>query len=186
MTPPIFTCFAVFINISMKIVHLKSKDIKGLREKLLKQNDNKCPILGIEITPKEAVLDHIHKRKQTDQISPNSGVIRNTIHNGANAFLGKIENGFKRYIPKDVIGLPELLRSIADYIEKGAYVEDDTIFSHPSENAGGDMIKMQKLPLSKTRYEKLKALCKENKVKCPAYSKFITTKLDELLKRFGV
>lgn len=170
----------------MKIVHLKSKDIKGLREKLLEQNNNKCPILGIEITSKEAVLDHIHKRKQTDQISPNSGVIRNTIHNGVNALVGKIENAYIRFIPKDVIELPELLRSIADYIEKGAYVEDDTIFSHPSENAGGDMIKMLKLPLSKTRYEKLKAACKENKVKCPAYSKFITTKLDELLKRFGV
>ena len=170
----------------MKIVHLKPKDIKVLREKLLEQNNNKCPILGIEITPKEAVLDHIHKRKLTDEISPNSGVIRNTIHNGVNAFVGKIENAYIRFIPKNSQSLPELLRSIADYIEKGAYVEDDTIFSHPTENAGGDMIKMKRIPLSKSRYEKLKIKCKENKVKCPAYSKFITSKLDELLERFKI
>ena len=170
----------------MKITHLKSKDIKEFREKLLEKNGGKCPILGIKITPKEAVLDHIHKRKQTDDISETSGVIRNTIHNGVNAFVGKIENGYQRFIPKDCVDLPTLLRNIADYIESGAYIENDTIFSHPTENAGGDMIKMKRIPLSKNRYEKLKNVCKENKIKCPAYNKFITTKINELLISFNL
>ena len=170
----------------INIIHLKSKDIKIMREKLLELNQNKCPILGIEITPKEAVLDHIHKRKLSDDINESSGVVRNTIHNGANAFLGKIENAFKRYIPKDCVDLPSLLRNVADYIEKGAYKENNTIFSHPTENAGGDMVKMKRIPLTKSRYEKLKVACKENKIKCPAYNKFITTKLNELLIRFSL
>lgn len=170
----------------MKIIHLKTKDIKILREKLLKENGYKCPILGIEITSKEAVLDHIHKRKLSDDIDENSGVIRNTIHNGVNAFVGKIENAYLRFIPKDCDDLPTLLRNIADYIEKGAYKEDNTIFSHPTENAGGDMVKMKRIPFSKSKYEKLKLICKENKIKCPAYNKFLTSKTKELLEKFSL
>ena len=170
-----------------KITHLKSKDIKELRLKILKENNNICPILKIPLDEKNAVLDHIHKAKQTDDITPTSGVIRDTIHNGANCFLGKIENAYKRYIPKDVnLTLPELLRLVADYVEKGAYVENNTIFSHPIENAGGDLIKIKKIPFSKTLYNKLKISCKENKVKIPAYNKIFNTRLYELCVRFNL
>lgn len=69
-------------------------------------------------------------------------------------------------------------------MEKGAYVENNTIFSHPIENAGGDLIKIKKIPFSKTLYKKLCIVCKENKLRIPAYNKIFNTRLYELCVRF--
>lgn len=168
------------------ITHLKTSQIKIFRNKLYKQNSFKCPILKVPLNEKDSVLDHIHKRKQTDEISENYGVIRNTIHNGANAFLGKIENAFIRYIPKDTITLPELLRNLADYVEKGQYVENNTIFSHPKENGNGDLLKMKKIPFHKTKYKKLCDKMLEAKKKPLKYNKFLTTKIQNLLNEYKV
>ena len=170
----------------LKIKHLKYSEIKDLRNKLLKRNKGKCPVLKIELEESKAVLDHIHKAKKTDDINKYSGVIRNTIHSGANCFIGKVENAFKRFIPKDTITLPELLRNVANYIEFGGYVDNNTIFSHPSENFGGDMIKMKQIPFSKKLYKELESKCKEAKIKTPKYKPFLDSKLYSLLQKFSL
>ena len=43
-----------------------------------------------------------------------------------NTFLGRVENSFKRFGTSSTIGLPKVLRNIADYIEMG-----DTKYLHP-------------------------------------------------------
>lgn len=171
----------------MNITHLKQSQIKEFREKLYNLNNQSCPILKQPLSKERAVLDHIHKQRQTDDITESSGVIRNTIDKDVNLFLGKIENGYKRYIrnnTKNNIELPDLLRNIADYIEKGSYKENNTVFSHPSENGNSDLIKMKKIPFSKRDFKHLNIeLSKDNK-KPIKYQKFLNSKTKELLDKY--
>ena len=168
----------------MEIKHLKTKDIKSFRDKLLSLNENRCPVLKTKLDSSKAVLDHIHKQKLTDDITENSGVIRNTIDRNVNCLIGKIENGYKRYIPKDTIDLPTLLRNIADYIEKGAFIEDGVLFSHPRENGNGDLIKMKKIPFSKRVFNELNKKLVEDKKKPIRYKKYLDTKIKNLIEKY--
>jgi hypothetical protein len=62
---------------------LKYREVKPLREKMLKEQEYKCKLCEEPITDlSEAVLDHDHK----------TGQIRAVLHRGCNAFLGKVEN----------------------------------------------------------------------------------------------
>lgn len=175
--------YFIYTEKTLKIKHLKTKDIKSFREKLYYQNNKKCPILNKEIKLEEAVLDHIHKQRITDNITEIAGVVRNTIHKNANLFLGKIENAYKRYIPKD-IDLPTLLRNTADYIEKGAYKEEGVVFSHPRENGNSDLIKMKRIPFSKRDFNNLNKALIEDKKKPIKYKKFLDTKIQKLLEKY--
>ena len=65
---------------------IKQREIKGVREQLLKDSHNTCTLCGCPLDAKDAVLDHCHS----------SGVIRGSIHRSCNALLGKIENNYKR------------------------------------------------------------------------------------------
>lgn len=89
----------------MKFV--KQKDIKKYREELLKLQKNKDPITGMSIS--RACLDHSHK----------DGLCRQVLDFQTNTFLGKVENGFKRYISWNNPGikLSIVLRKMADYID---------------------------------------------------------------------
>ena len=165
------------------IKHLKSSEIKKFREKLYYQNNRIFPVLKKEIPLEKAVLDHIHKQRLSDDITENSGVIRNTIDRDVNCFIGKIENAYKRYIPKD-IDLPTLLRNTADYIEKGAYKEDGVVFSHPRENGNSDQIKMKRIPFSKRDFNNLNKALIEDKKKPIKYKKFLDTKIQKLLEKY--
>ena len=49
-----------------------------------------------------------------------------------------------------------------------------------------NIIKPIHYPFKILSHEKLKNGCKENKIKCPAYNKFITTKINELLISFNL
>jgi hypothetical protein len=119
---------------------MKSKDIKVLKERIWKQQNKICPILGIEIPLDKAVLDHKHKLK-SELPGPNKGTIRTFLDFRANALAGKMENAFKRYFGSDEskhpISLPEFLRNTADYLENGDYVETynniDVYYIHPNE-----------------------------------------------------
>ena len=54
------------------------------------------------------VVDHCH----------DTGEIRGVLHRQSNAFLGKVENAWKRYACRSAnVSLPEALRRMADYIE---------------------------------------------------------------------
>lgn len=169
-----------------KITHLKSKDLKTLRNKILKENNYTCPILKTPLSENKAVLDHIHKDKKTDDITEFKGVVRNTIHSNANVILGKVENAYKRFLSKDLnISLPDLLRSLADYIEKGAY-NDGSLYSHPTENGNGDLIKMKQIYFSKRLYNKLELECKKEKIKIPKYKQHLDEKSYTLLKKYNL
>lgn len=72
-----------------------------------KENEpKKCPITRASMN--DNVVDHCHA----------SGEIRGVLHRQSNAFLGKVENAWKRYTSRSAdVSLPEALRKMADWIE---------------------------------------------------------------------
>lgn len=65
-----------------------------------------CPINKSELD--DSVVDHCHE----------TGEVRGVLHRQSNAFLGKIENAWKRYAKRSSsVSLPDALRNMADYIE---------------------------------------------------------------------
>lgn len=122
------------------IVELKYSEIKDLRDKLLEEQKNICPITLKIIPEGKATLDHSHKRKVGG-----SGLIRGVIGSGANMLLGKIENNAKRNgITSEE--LPDVLRRMADFLER-----DHLPYIHPTEKT-----KRKKMP--KRLFKKLKKL----------------------------
>lgn len=84
---------------------LKYKEIKEIREALLKAQDDKCALSGIPLSPDRAVLDHAH----------DSGKIRATLDRGVNAFLGKIENSMvMNRISQDMLAI--ICERLIEYI----------------------------------------------------------------------
>ncbi len=64
---------------------LKYSEVKGTRERILVQQNGCCALCQHPIVD-DAVLDHDHK----------TGKIRQVLHRGCNAMLGKIENNMPR------------------------------------------------------------------------------------------
>lgn len=83
-------------------------DIKKVREILTKEQKGLDPITGLPLqTP---CLDHKHDLES---------LVRGVLSRQINAYVGKLENNYKMYIGYWCnIPLPELLRNIADYLEK--------------------------------------------------------------------
>jgi hypothetical protein len=169
----------------MKFKEMKTKDIKELRYKLWIRNNKKCPVLNKEIPFEKTALDHAHKKVNEDY-DIDKGVIRECLEFRVNAVAGKIENSIKRYgLDKDEdFDLPTFLRNLADYFERGAYVDEEGyMYIHPKE--------VKKQPkLSKRQYNKLKKAFTEkypNK-KFPEFPKSgkLTKKLDILFNEFNI
>lgn len=85
---------------------LKTTEVRGYREELLREQGGKCALCGEAITGNEAVLDHCHT----------TGRIRGVLHRGCNAGLGHIENNAPRYRLTDIRRLTKWLRAIPAYI----------------------------------------------------------------------
>jgi hypothetical protein len=66
-------------------VRLKYTEVKTYRAQQIQEQNNCCALCGEEIID-DAVLDHDHR----------SGLIRQVLHRGCNAMLGKIENNMAR------------------------------------------------------------------------------------------
>jgi len=170
----------------MEFNELKQKDILPLKEKLHKQNNGKCPLLGITVDLSNMTLDHIHKLKSEDYAA-DKGTIRNAIEFRANALEGKITNNWKRYFGADVskhpVDLPTFLRNLADYLEAGALIENGTYHIHPSEVPKARKVK-------RSAYIKMVKLfeLKYPKKKIPAYpkSKKLTKGLGKLFDEFSI
>jgi len=177
----------------IKFIEMKSKDIKPLKEKLWLSNNKKCPLLGIDVELDKMALDHIHKLV-AEPYSEQKGTIRDAIEFRANAMEGKITNNWQRYFGADKskhpISLPEYLRNLADYLEKGAYSEsgeNEVYYVHPNE-----VPKPKKV--SKRNYNKLKKLylidLKEGNVrkKFPEYPKSskLTKDLRFLFEKYDI
>lgn len=94
------------------------KDVTKVREQLIKEQNNLDAITGLEIEPKQHVLDHSHKTQR----------VRAVLSRQTNAALGKIEGMWIRYLsywyPHD---LPTFLRQVADYLER----KEDNRWYHP-------------------------------------------------------
>lgn len=96
-----------------------TKDVTRIREILKQQQNNIDPITGLEIPPKQAVLDHCHQTQY----------VRAVLHRQSNAVLGKIENLWKRYLSWWYTGtLSDFLRGCADYLD----TEHQQEYIHPS------------------------------------------------------
>lgn len=96
---------------------LKYKELKELRDQLLIENNQICPLCLTVIDPETTngpVLDHSHT----------SGKIRNTIHRFCNTFLSKIENNRKRNLISE-----DMLTNILKNYEQYVVTERDEI--HP-------------------------------------------------------
>ena len=165
------------------LIQLKTKDLVTLRKKLYDKNKGICPLLGIEVPFEKTTLDHIHKLR-SEECTETKGVVRNTIEFRANALEGKITNNWKRYFGADEskhpIKLPDFLRNLADYLEKGAYSEDDVYFIHPTEKATEPKI-------SKANYNRLKKVYTSKK-KFPDYPKSgkLNLVLKVLFEQYGI
>jgi len=95
-----------------------ANDVKRVREKLTKEQNNKCKITSIEIPPKQHCLDHAHDMDQ---------FVRGVAHRQANAALGKVENLYVRYLSYWYPGkLSDFLRQCAAYLE----AHPDTRYRH--------------------------------------------------------
>ena len=170
----------------MEFNELKQKDILPLKTKLHKQNNGKCPLLGITVDLSNMTLDHIHKLK-SESYAVDKGTIRNAIEFRANALEGKITNNWKRYYGADEskhpVDLPTYLRNLADYLEAGALNENGTYHIHPSEVPKAPKVK-------KSAYNKMVKLfeLKYPRRKTPEYpkSKKLTKKLEKLFVEFSI
>ena len=105
---------------SKNVVHLyTTNDVKGVREKLYKEQGGIDLITGLEIPDKQAVLDHCH----------DSQFVRAVLHRQTNAVLGKIENLEMRFLSWWYDGtLSDFLRGCADYLDK----EHEQKYLHPA------------------------------------------------------
>lgn len=84
------------------------KDVKATRERLLKEQHGTCAVTRLNLESKDSVLDHDH----------DTSLVRAVLHRQVNAFLGKLENNYKRLIKWWCdIPLADLLRLYADYLE---------------------------------------------------------------------
>lgn len=127
------------------LIQLTQASAKELRLRIHKEQNNICPLLGIEIPAEDTALDHKHKRK-ADPSGPNGdGLCRGVISFRANALEGKITNAWKRQFgydeSKHPITLPNFLRNLANYLENPPC---EQIYVHPTEK-----IKRPAIPKSK-------------------------------------
>lgn len=96
-----------------------TKDVAEARKELTKRQGNVDPITKLEIPDKQHVLDHDHS----------THYVRAVLHRQTNTMLGKIENGYIRYLRWWYDGtLSDFLRGVADYLDK----EHPQEYLHPS------------------------------------------------------
>jgi hypothetical protein len=86
-------------------MRLKYTQVKDYREQTLALQNCQCALCG-DIIENDAVLDHDHK----------TGLIRQVLHRGCNALLGKIENNMARN-KMDLFRLRTWAENLVDYIQ---------------------------------------------------------------------
>lgn len=160
------------------IIQLKYKDIKYLREKIYTEQNGICPILNEHINLEDTTLDHQHKLfKDQELIKDGNGLVRGVLSRKANSFEGKVFNAYRRLgLHKSSCTLPEILRNLADYLEK-----DNLPYIHPSEEP-------KKPKLKKSSYNKLvKEIHKDKPNKnIPKYTSNFTKTLEKLFIKYSI
>lgn len=95
--------------------------VRKVRDLLLEEQKGKCAILDIDIkgSNRTPVLDHRHDENQ---------YVRAVLERESNALLGVLENAHRRFLSYWCdLPLPEVLRSIANYLER----PEDVRWRHP-------------------------------------------------------
>lgn len=136
---------------------LKSNQIKEMKHYLLQKNKGKCAIGGHTLTDEDSVLDHLHKETKKSVLGENgAGFIRSVLDFRINSLEGIILSKFYSSGCGNIqlddgtyLELPNLLRNLADYLEKGVFIDDEGYgYIHPTE--------LPKAPiLQKDNYNKL-------------------------------
>jgi hypothetical protein len=167
------------------MTQLKTSELKSIREDFFKLQNKKCEILDREIPLSEMALDHIHGTHRS--IFPETNkLVRGLIHSDVNVIIGKIENQWLRSRKdlKDNNNLPDILRKIADYIEKYSKLDNfEKKLIHPSE-------KPKEKILSKRNFKKLQkeynlTYPKKKNLEYPK-SKKLTKKLEVFYNAFDI
>lgn len=112
-----------------------SKDAAQYRNELLKKQNYIDPIIKEPI--KKPVLDHYHFDNQH---------CREVLQNEVNAWEGKVQNSFKRYLSHLTDKpLHEVLRNLADYLERNNNIpESEQVIHHTALSI--DVKKFKSLP----------------------------------------
>lgn len=160
----------------IKFKTITQTEFKKLRYKQWQKQKRICPILKQILCFEDAVFDHKHRTKAEELGKDGKGLLRGVIHRNANVIEGKIVRLYKRYGLSKYILLPELLRNIADYIEKPPMKPK---YIHPDER---EFVKIGKRDYN--------LICKyyfqmfPRRVRLPIYPKSgkMTKKFDGLLK----
>ena len=161
-----------------KLIQLKSKEVKELRDKILQEQNGICPLCKMLIKEGEEALDHQHKTKAENIGESGAGLIRGVLCRNCNVAEGRILHQYKRagvYLKN----FPDFLRNLADYLE-----EDNQHFVHPSE--------APKAPrLGKNAFKQLQKLYKEKyprRKKGLQYPKNgkVTITWERLFEEFGI
>lgn len=148
---------------------LKWDDLPKLRDKLLEEQENVCPICNRSVN--SPVLDHHHVKKING-----TGLIRGVLCRSCNVMLGKVENNCKRYNISQK-ELPAVLNNMADYLK-----EDHLSYIHPSEAP-------KEPKLMKSSYNELTKMMKQDgRYKIPEYPRSgkLTVRLKELFIKFDI
>lgn len=161
----------------MNLIILTSETAKELRIKLLKEN-NICPLCNEII--ENPVLDHQHMTNKEIIGENGAGLVRGVLCNTCNAFLGKIENNYKRFKIKDI---KLFLKNASKYLE-----QENLNYVYPSES------KRLKKIFKKSIYNKLiKEITLNSKNKDInyhkskiKYNKYITKTLEKLLIKYKI
>ncbi len=158
------------------LTQLKSKNIPETRNKILKEQDNRCMLCNNDITENSgASLDHQHMTSKETIGENGAGLVRGVLCRACNVMEGKIWNNSKRFGLHD--DLSNWLRTLADYLDKDNYP-----LIHPSEEPKDPKV-------SKRNYNKLKKLynLSGKKAKFPEYPKSskLTIKLKVLFEEFS-
>jgi len=133
-------------------------ELPQLRNDMIEEQNNICPICSREID--QPVVDHQHIAKVKGD-----GCIRAVVCSMCNTFIARSENNCKRHkISYEM--LPTVLRNMADYFENAK-----TNIVHPSENKKYKPVKK----FNKTQYNKVEKywtiMYPRRKTKCPQFPK---------------
>ena len=165
----------------MKLKQVSYKELKDIKKELLEEQGYICPISQKPLKmDKEAVVDHKHKLFKDQPLGEDgAGLIRGILDFRVNAWEGKVFNSFKRLgLHKFDASLPDMLRRLADYLEK-----ETTNYIHPAE-------KPKEKKLGKRKFNKIAKLYAKEKPKAKPLeypkSKKITKKILELSKKYNI
>lgn len=152
----------------MSISLRTASDVRKIRTSLLKLQKNNDQLTGANLLENNCVLDHDH----------NTMLVRGVIHRQVNAFLGKVENSYTRYIKYwSNVDLPTLLRMCANYLEKNNNVQ--LVYYHPA------WIKKAKINFNKLTADQQKSFLRNFNIKSMQNPKERKNALVQVIKQIN-